>query len=355
MLILFLCGIILVPLVVGTAVTPRLYEDRIVQLFLNYLTGFSVILCVFTLFFYYFLASEGSFWILSTCFAPALLFITVFSLIRLYFMRGHFKWNKKQADKGSGTGKGGSIVLYLALALILFELLRGFLMKSFSYRDDRSYIPLVNDILHTGILNGKQYLSGAYYTGMPYYLQGGYKLALSSWYAFEAWMAQLSGLHPLILCNRVFPILFPAYYYMTRWILGCTLFQDKGKRYWFLFFTVLLNLIWNVPPQQQILLLWPSWGKNVTATVYVPMTLILHYQYGLQRGKTRVVLVLLLMVMDFAGCATSAMGALILPLETGILSVILLVRKRQFRIVPESVVMVLPAAALMLAYFRYFT
>ena len=368
MLIFFIIGLILVPLIIGTAITTTLYEDRIVQGFVNYLIGFSVVLCLFTLYFYYFLWAEGSFWILSVYFTFTLMLVTALCLVRVYAIRGRLMGKKDQRDSGAIEDSLGSIVLkatgtgqwkerwilVLALALILFVLFRGFFLRGFSFRDDRTYIPLINDILHTGILNGKQGVSGAYYTGLPYYAQAGYKFALSSWYAFEAWCAQMSGLHPLLLCHRLFPLVFPSFYYMVMWILGCSIFQDRKKQYWFLLFSVLLNELWNIPPQQQILLVWPSWGKNLTAAVYVPLIMTLYLRYLEQSGWKRVLLMLLLMMLTLAACATSAMGAFMIPLELGLMSVLMTIRRRRFRILPETAVMILPAAALLLAYIRYF-
>lgn len=365
MLIPFLFGIIVIPAIVGTAVTPKLFSDRLVQLFLNYLIGFSMILCVYSLFFYYFLSREGSFWELSVCFVPALIIVTVISCLIIYFSdTGLLRRNWKQdADSRPDECTGYTIdgdydkgrwVLFAAAALILFELFRSFFLKGFAYRDDRSYIPLINDILHTGILNGKQYVTGAYYTGMPYYSQGGYKLALSSWYAFEAWLAQASGLHPLLLCNRVLSVMTPLLYYMTMWILGCSIFSERRKQYWFLLFSCLLNLLWNIPPQQQILLVWPSWGKNLTAAVYVPLVMVLYNRYTCQTGRKRISMILLMMTSVLAGCAASAMGVFILPLELGIRSAIQFVREKQLRLIPEAAVMMIPAIALLASYYLFF-
>ena len=187
----------------------------------------------------------------------------------------------------------------------------------------------------------------------PYKLQFKDKLDLFGMGESKEWALMANAMDPTLIKNRITSWLgdrmgfawSPQMVPVDVVMIG----SESGREY---LGSYCLSELVDIEPSRLAL---DELGKNVTATVYVPMTLILHYQYGLQRGKTRVVLVLLLMVMDFAGCAASAMGALILPLETGILSAILLVRKRQFRIVPESVVMVLPAAALMLAYFRYFT
>ena len=189
---------------------------------------------------------------------------------------------------------------------------------------------------------------------MPYYSQGGYKLALSSWYAFGAWLAQASGLHPLLLCNRVLSVMMPLLYYMTMWILGCSIFSERRKQYWFLLFSCLLNMLWNIPPQQQIMLVWPSWGKNLTAAVYVPLVMVLYNRYTCQTGRKRIRMILLMMASVLAGCAASAMGVFILPLELGIRSAIQLVREKRLRLIPEAAVMMIPAIVLLASYYLFF-
>ena len=65
-------------------------------------------------------------------------------------------------------------------------------------------------------------------------------------------------------------------------------------------------------------------------------------------------MLLLMMASVLAGCAASAMGAFILPLELGIRSAIQFVREKRFRLIPEAAVMMIPAIALLASYYLFF-
>lgn len=103
------------------------------------------------------------------------------------------------------------------------------------YGDDTTYITMVNDILSSDTL----YLTDTL-TGEPvsWVLS---KYSLSSYWTWIAYLAKVSGIHPLILCKTILPFFFIPMSYAVYGLLAAHLFYNNERR--MLIFMGVLSLV----------------------------------------------------------------------------------------------------------------
>ena len=241
---------------------------------------------------------------------------------------------------------------WIMILLCGLQIIRLIVFEPYQIRDSKTYNALVNDVLQS------DHLFRTYHaTGFPIesVLDMSRKYFLSPWYPFMSMLARMSRLHSLIIVNTILPAYTLLLSYFFLYSLGYYLFNKETKSA--CLFTTLCAFIREVTlychTPTMIALVWPVWGKGVLSMTVVPAILVIYMLYAdkfQETGYGWFCLILLLLVV--AGFSMSTMGALVLPMELGILGLIWTIRHRSVRILICSLIPCLPAV-LYLAVFYY--
>ena len=244
-----------------------------------------------------------------------------------------------------------SPAFWIMILICGFQIARLIVLEPYQMRDSKTYNALVVDILQS------DHLFRIYHpTGFPIesILEIKPKFILSPWYPFISMLAKISGIHPLIISNTVLPAYILLMSYVVLFALGYYLFNKTYSPA--CSFTALCALIREVTlychTPTMIALVWPIWGKGALALTVVPAILVLYMLYvDESSGINSVWFCLILLLLVTAGCSMSTMGALVLPMELGILGLIETVRHRSVRSLVCSVISCIPAALYLAVYY----
>lgn len=131
-----------------------------------------------------------------------------------------------------------------AIVIVLYQVARYVIKQPYIYGDDVTYITMITDYVDTNAIYVKTW------TGQvePLPLSAvSFKYVFTSYYPFLGSISILSGLHPLILCKTVLPVIYVPVHYLIVFRIGQYLFGDENdvrvgveKQSVFMFFYVLL-------------------------------------------------------------------------------------------------------------------
>lgn len=251
----------------------------------------------------------------------------------------YLKKSKRGALKKENIEKTSlNIIFVIMICCVLFQVTRVTVFQTQEYRDSKTYNAIVNDTVETDKFFSIVDTTGAIQWNA---LTVSKKYILSSWYTFEAMLSKSSGLHPLILNNTVLPGYLIILFYIVSWNMISIFISDNRKK---CLFIIILSLLYELEADDisNILLSWPTWGKNITATITVPIIIILWDLYIKNRLAKNVFSIILMVA---AGCTASNMGFMIMPIEISFLVVIemFLNRKIDWKMVGQYVLMLVPA------------
>ena len=123
--------------------------------------------------------------------------------------------------------KSNKFTCIITFLLIGYQLLRCFILQTDGYRDSKTYIALINDMVET---NRFFLLDDVYgYFGMSLE-EVSPKYIFSGWYTFEAFLSYVSGIHPLIIVNTILPPVILLFSYLSYWILSELLFGKNTRK-----------------------------------------------------------------------------------------------------------------------------
>ena len=125
-----------------------------------------------------------------------------------------------------------------ALLVIAYEMWTYAVKEPYIYGDDFTYVRLITDFIDTDTIYVKHWTGQASAAPLA---DIDYKYVFTSYYPFLGMISVISGLHPLILCKTVIPLIYIPVHYLIVWRIGSYLLgQDKEKRSLFLFFYAVL-------------------------------------------------------------------------------------------------------------------
>ncbi len=132
----------------------------------------------------------------------------------------------------------------IALIIVIYQLVRYVVKQPYIYGDDVTYITMITDYVDTNAIYTKAWAGQLTPTPLS---EISYKYVFTSYYPFMGMISMISGLHPLILCKTVIPIIYVPVHYLIIWRIGNYIFgskEDESKRKeelsTFMFFYVLL-------------------------------------------------------------------------------------------------------------------
>lgn len=211
-------------------------------------------------------------------------------------------------DSFQSFRKGGILSILLFLTVLAQT---GFVSYFQHVDDDDAYYVATTEtsISTDSIMEYDPYTGNAYNNPPARYL-------LSPFPIYQAVLAKLTGIAPVILAHTMFPIAMIPLGYFVYWLLASWLWpgediQEYQKRYTFLLFTALVLACsgYSVYSQGMFFLIRIWQGKAVLAGILLPMTLY----WGLHMQEKELVWMDFVM-MSFimcASCMVSSMGIML--------------------------------------------
>lgn len=221
------------------------------------------------------------------------------------------------------------------LLVIAYQILRSVFFMPYIYADDKSYIAMINDIIATDRL----YRTDAG-TGMEIALsEVSHRYVFASYFPFLAMISKCSGVHPLILCKTIFPIICVSLHYMIAYLLAKLLFRDNREKIgiFMLLYVVLCEFFivsWYTISLR--LLVWSWHNKAVMAAVIIPFV----FTYGsdvLERCATKWEYIILLLV-SLAACSTTMFGAVLTAIMYVMISLSNVIKKRDIKLLLQGII-----------------
>lgn len=173
----------------------------------------------------------------------------------------------------------------LALALIIWQIVRQVILQPQVYGDDTVYIGLVNDIRTSDVIHGRIPKSGADLALGDANL----KYVFSCYYQFLAFWCRLFDFHPLLLMKTFLPILVGILSYGVFWLIGEFFFrEDMAKKSFFLFFVALLVEFGNLTNHSfsRRMLQWTWNSKTILFTILLPLLFLLANRFAQEQSGT---------------------------------------------------------------------
>ncbi len=330
--------LVVAPLILGSAtqltIEERVGKDIVDDSIRAYMLGVTEVLAVFAVLCIPAIPLGITMYTLGKVYMIVLAFLLVGLIVLL---RRHIKHAPKPFIIKSQWHFDLEMLLFFLAALIVvgLQVYRVVYYQPAQYRDDKTYISLVNDIVATGNM--------ATITS--------YKYVINMWYSFEAFLSWISGIHPLIICKTTLSFFVEIWYALIIWLLGSTLFHgNKKKQALFLMFCGLIGESFRYfNATYMIQYVWPTWGKNITAMIVVP--LYLYYvldQYDTESNNRNLVVTIPTLIV---GAYVSTMGLLVLPIQVFLVRIVLFFkRKTKWTIVVAEMMPMVIGLALYLSY-----
>ena len=244
-----------------------------------------------------------------------------------------------------------NVFFIIMLVLVLYQAGRVTIFEPSEHRDSKSYTSVANDIIENDSFNDVAELTGAEITDVSKVTT---KLRLSTWYSFESALAVLTNKKPLTLNNTILPGFLIIVTYLIWWGLCSKFFKNDVSK--MSLFMIVLIVLYEVVSDDitAIFLMWPTWGKNITAMIVVPF-IIYEWILLVDNDKNNLGNIGELLMLSFAGCAASNMGFMIIPIELSFLLIVssVFARKLDIKLICKYIISVLPPLIYVGLYFVF--
>ncbi len=257
--------------------------------------------------------------------------------------------------------------LLVAIGIVLYEMWIYAAKEPWIYGDDVAYLKTITRIVDTNSIYTKSWVGQ--FEPAPLNTIS-FKAVFTSYYPFLGMISILSGLHPLILCKTVIPLIYLPTHYLVVWRICMFLFGDEEnslgtieKRSLFMFFYAILIEFGHIS--------YYTLSRRVTIWIYnsksdcfcLLLIPLFFYTYLLLLEKTDRLIVsnrlwyrfLVVLIIAIACNSSSLMGVIMSPLVMGIWYVIASVKKKNIRIVLYGLVTFIPhiiTAILIVSFLR---
>lgn len=235
--------------------------------------------------------------------------------------------------------KGFTLAIWGELVLIFCQVL---IYKRCQYTntDDAFYVASAVTSLSTDTIFQYNPYTGELYKNLPS------RYVLSPFHAFIAVVSKAVCNHPAIIAHSVFMIWFLLVAYMVYALIGRNLFHgDKEKTGYFLILVTMLTIFSGYSERTSgLFLLIRLWqGKAVLAGILLPLTLYLFLRLFC-RGEEKGAWIewCLLGFLMCACCMVSSMGVILGAVMTGILGILLALKKKRFLCLIPAVLCCVP-------------
>ena len=180
------------------------------------------------------------------------------------------------------------------------------------------------------------------------------RYVLSLWPIFYAWLSKLIGVSPTIMAHTIFPWLMIPLAYMVYFMISKEWFSDdRQMQGMFLTFAVLLHMFMSGTHTSGItfLSITPWVGKGVLAAILIPE---LFYVFLRCANRDETGNWVLLGISCLGCCLLSSMGIMLIPILTGLMSLLTAFQKRDFRYLYKGIAACVPCVLLGI-YYIYLT
>lgn len=246
----------------------------------------------------------------------------------LAMVLGVFFWKKSlhqiRADIAAAIAwckKHPGILLFAAILLV--EILRVIFFTQANYSDDDTYISLVGDILESDTFFRRNFVDGRNLSHL-YALDR--KYSLTGWFAFQAYLCRVVGVHPLILIKTILPIAIILLHYMLIVDFVGLISQRRGEvlSYFLPLYAMLLEFGWATfsTSLSYYFVTWVWYGKSFLEFIILPSLLNQYLRMQWKRPADWLYAMLLIV----AGLGVSTMGFVLIPVMCGMFVFTQLVR-----------------------------
>lgn len=326
--LIFILGVM--PVCVGILPMKWLEAEKRGLLF-AYVSGFFVMLTVFQLISVPVILSQNDFQVVVWLYSIACLMLTALGLLIWFINRKRFhaspsnlwrQYQKREQEKGKTSAPYFEIIMWTVVALLLLYQLYMALWYQYADGDDAYYVA-------TSVLaksSGRMYLNDAY-TGIPTGLD--YRHALAPFPIWIAYIAEVAGLHPTVVCYMVLPFVLMPLTYILYGSVGYILLEKKREYLSvYMVFVILLQFFGNYSlyPVETFFITRTRQGKAFLGSAVVPLLFFLFLllaQSVEQKWKKRKGLWLLLVCSMFAASLASTMGAVLCMIFMGAAAIIM--------------------------------
>lgn len=215
LVLIFICW----PMLLGTALGLKNNIDR-------FIVGFTAVQAVFYLVYIPAMVFSWSSRTLSFTAAAVITVVSVIGVVVQYRkatgVRSLLSWKTPNLKYLSNPFFIGMLVI------VIYELWVYVFKEPYIYGDDVSYMRRVTRFVDTNSIYTKEW-SGQ--TGEMPLADVGFKAVFTSYYPFLGMISVLSGIHPLILCKTIIPVIYVPVHYLIVWRIGSFLFRDKEESF----------------------------------------------------------------------------------------------------------------------------
>lgn len=282
-------------------------------------------------------------------FIGVLVVFVCFVIFMLIKRRKEVKKKIKKYFSGDFKKHFTNVCFIVMLVLILFQAGRVTIFEPSEHRDSKSYTSIANDIIENDSFNEIDDLTGAEVSDPSAITK---KFRLSTWYSFEAVLSVLTYKKPLLLNNTMLPGYLIMITYMIWWCISDKLFKSDTKIR-SLFMIALIMLYEFVGDDITIIfLMWPTWGKNITAMIIAPFFIYEWIRFTKEDVKKNTNTIQLFFLM-LAGCAASNMGFMIMPVELTFMAIAEMIERKRIgiKMLLNYIVLLIPVAIYAALYF----
>lgn len=240
-----------------------------------------------------------------------------------------------------------SRIFIIMFVVILFQCVRSTFFQQ-AYGDNRVYVAIVNDTIETDRYYSVDENDGNLNVDTSSVAK---KYMLSTWYTYEAFLSKVSGVEPLIMIYTILPGYLLALSYVVWWGLSAYFLRyDMDKMALFTLFLALFYEL-NAEDVSSYLLYWPTYGKNITASIVMPLLLLFWIMYNKSFDQMKYIYMMLLMAV---GCVVSVMGIMIMSIEISFLHLIYIIinRKITLKFVIRYLALMIPVMLYGIVYIR---
>lgn len=330
------------PILAGTILSAHINRDNSGTLTFSYFMGLILMIAVMQIISVPMTLRKVSFSVLYKSYIAIILMLVLAAVAfqRKYMMDIIKKaWQRVQYADRKWWIVGG---------LIIFPIIVLAFYTPHIYGDDTTYITMVNDILSSDTL----YLIDTH-TGEPvtWILS---KYSLSSYWTWIAFLAKISGIHPLILCKTILMFCFIPMSYAVYGLLASYLFYNNERR--ILIFMGLLNLIqifggFSGYTTTFRLLTWVWQSKAFLAIIVLPF--LFYYCNLVFERKTKTYELFVLCLLIIATSSTTLTGTGLAVAMVMVLALIYAVKSRNWIKIIGAGIACSPALIYMIIYLKY--
>ena len=345
-IILGICILVIVlgllPIFIGAAVSSHVKREDAKTISFSYFMGLMLMLMVMQLLSVPMTLMRVSFSKLTISYTAILLVLGITALI---FCR---EYVKSIITHAMGIFKNLESKWFFVTVLILVPVIVLAFKTPYIYGDDRTYITMVNDILESDALYQTDFATGE---SAPWVLS---KYSLSSYWTWIAYLAKISGLHPLILCKTVLMFFFVPMSYWVQGLVAGFLFHNNERRiYLYMAFIALISLFgeFSMYSVSYRIYTWVWQSKAFLAIIVLPF---LFYYCNLifeKQVKVREYVILFLLVIATSSTTLTGTGLAVGMIM--VLAFIYAVKKRRFRLLVGAGLSCTPALAFALMHLKY--